>query len=791
LSINEAVNYGIKFHQAGDIDMAEKIYNEILIHVPNHIDILHLKGVIANQRGNFKEAARLINQAIKLIPDASKDNPAFSSFYQNIANAYFQDDDIENAKGAYKQALSLQPNNVDARFNYSKLLKDTRQYQQAIDELDTILTLMPTYTNVFAEKAKIYFELKRFDDAKSFFEKKLAVDSFDYEANMGLAKCHLELKEYESAKDILEKCTKLGHSLYEPYFWLANLHSSTGMASEAIVSYQRCLEKKPDFVPALINLANIYKTQKQTQKAAELLTQAVSIEPENYEVNFSLGATYVDQNKLDSAVEYFSKANKIKPSTQGSLALAKTLERCGKRAEAKAIFESICDTDAQNLEALSHLIALKMDIFDHEGLGELKDRLLVLAQTCGGEGLNPFDICTKFQFIPPIQRKEYLQNYCEKAFGGLQQEYAGRYDFSKRAKSERLKIGFLSSDYKDQATMHLACGMFEYFDRDNFEVYALALGYDKNSYYYTRVFENVEHFVDLTNISYIEVADKIYALGIDILIDLNSHSNGSMMETLSIRPAPTQITYLYHPSTSGAKFMDYCLVDDIVAPFGDSDLFTEKLLYLPDCYQVNDAKQPISQRIFSKTELGFNEEDFIFCCFNAAWKIEDDIFAVWMRLLSKVPHSKLWLLRFNDEACVNIKKRAIALGVDESRIVFADNMTKDEHLARLKIADLFLDTRPYNAHTTASDALYVGIPLITMKGDSFASRVAESLLANVALEKLAAKNLVEYEEEVLKLAISKDKIAELKSFLSQTARNSKLFDTNRFVNNLESILKKI
>jgi protein O-GlcNAc transferase len=276
------------------------------------------------------------------------------------------------------------------------------------------------------------------------------------------------------------------------------------------------------------------------------------------------------------------------------------------------------------------------------------------------------------------------------------------------------------------------------------------------------------------------------------LIDLNSHSNGAMMEALALKPAPTQITYLYHPSTSGAKFMDYCLVDEVVASMQDMELFSEKLLYLPDCYQVNDGKQPISDKAYSKTELGFGTDDFIFCCFNAPWKIEADIFEIWMRILDKTPNAKLWLLRFNDTACENIKKAATNAGIDSARIVFADNMPKDEHLARLRIADLLLDTRPYNAHTTASDALFVGVPVLTVRGDSFASRVAESLLVNAGLGKeLVAKDLCEYEQMALVLAASNDEIAKYKSFLNAHAKTCALFDTKKFVSGLETVLKRV
>jgi predicted O-linked N-acetylglucosamine transferase (SPINDLY family) len=291
------------------------------------------------------------------------------------------------------------------------------------------------------------------------------------------------------------------------------------------------------------------------------------------------------------------------------------------------------------------------------------------------------------------------------------------------------------------------------------------------------------------------VAQKIADEGVDIAVDLMGLTANAPTEIFARRPAPVQLNYLGYPGTTGADFMDYILADAVVAPLSQQEFYAEKILHLPDCYQPNDSNRPLPPAHLSlemgRAEAGLPAHGFVFCCFNNSWKINPPLFDIWMRLLKSVPGSVLWLIEDNQEAAANLRRAAAARGMAEIRLVFAPRVASEAHLARHRLADLFLDTLPYNAHTTASDALWTGVPLITVLGEGFAGRVAASLLSAVGLPELIAENLDDYEKLALALARDPASLAGLKKKLEANRLIAPLFDTARFTRNLEAAYEKM
>ena len=317
---------------------------------------------------------------------------------------------------------------------------------------------------------------------------------------------------------------------------------------------------------------------------------------------------------------------------------------------------------------------------------------------------------------------------------------------------DKVRIAYLSADFHQHATAYLMAELFERHDRSRFEIIGVSLGRDDNSEMRKRLVAAFDQFHDVRAKNDEEVAKLLHDLQVDIAIDLKGYTRDARPGILAYRPAPIQASYLGFPGTMGAEFIDYIIADKTVAPFEHQPFYTEKIVHLPDCYQVNDSKRKIAERTPTRQEAGLPEQGFVFCCFNNNWKITPDVFGVWMRLLHAVEGSVLWLFGDNESAERNLRVEAQARGIDPSRLVFAGRLPLEEHLARHRLADLFLDTLPCNAHTTASDALWAGLPVLTREGTAFAGRVAASLLYAVGLPELVTHSIEDYEALALRLA---------------------------------------
>lgn len=355
-----------------------------------------------------------------------------------------------------------------------------------------------------------------------------------------------------------------------------------------------------------------------------------------------------------------------------------------------------------------------------------------------------------------------------------------------RYNHDKIRIAYLSADYYQHATAYLMAELFKRHDRSRFELFAISFGSENTSPMGQRLVKAFDRFIDVNQMSDLEVARQLRSMEIDIAVDLKGYTKNNRKQILAYRPAPIQVNYLGYPSTMGADFIDYILVDPFIVPPDQQPHFTEKLVHLPECYQVNDSKRIIANRTPLRQECGLPEQGFVFCCFNNSYKITPTFFDIWMRLLKAVPGSVLWLLSKNKLMEENLRREAQARGVNPERLVFSPQQKLPEHLARHRLADLFLDTLPCNAHTTASDALWAGLPVLTCAGKSFAARVAGSLLHAINLPELVTYNLEDYEGLALKLATQPDLLCQIKDKLKQNRLTTPLFDCDRFRQDIEA-----
>jgi predicted O-linked N-acetylglucosamine transferase (SPINDLY family) len=363
----------------------------------------------------------------------------------------------------------------------------------------------------------------------------------------------------------------------------------------------------------------------------------------------------------------------------------------------------------------------------------------------------------------------------------------------KNYNKKKIRIGYYSACFHNHAISHLIAELLETHDKKKFEIYGFSFGLNLNDQYRQRLSKSFDCFYIVNYLSDREVALLSRKIGIDIAIDLNGYTSDCRPNIFSYRCAPIQVNYLGYPGSMGVSYMDYIIADKTVIPKNINNLYSEKIIYLPNSYQPNDTKRKISNKIFTKKELNLPENSFIFCCFNNAYKILPEVFNIWMEILKNVENSVIWLLEDSENSIVskNLKKEARARGVSDHRLIFSQKVTIDEHLARLKLADLFLDTFPYNAHTTCTDALWAGVPVLTYSGKSFASRVAASLLNTLGLEELVTDSLDKYKTIAIKLSKNKNELFLIREKLLNSKIISPLFNTSLFAKNLEKSYKII
>ncbi len=351
---------------------------------------------------------------------------------------------------------------------------------------------------------------------------------------------------------------------------------------------------------------------------------------------------------------------------------------------------------------------------------------------------------------------------------------------------KRLRIGYLSSDFHDHATAHLTSGIYGQHDRERFEIYAYSIGHPDDSPYRRKIVAGCDHFAELQDKNADEIARRITSDGIDILVDLKGYCGGSRPEILALRPAKIQVNYLGYPGTMGAHFIDYLVADPIVIPPEHEIDYSERIIRLPNTYQATDDQQALTEITMNRVAVGLPESAFVFCCFNTPTKVDQRSFACWMEILARVPHSVLWLLKTIPEVTHNLAAAAKAARIDHERIIFAPRLPKAEHLGRLRLADLMLDTFCCNAHTTATDALWAGLPLITLTGETFSSRVATSLLHAAGLPELAARSESDFIQLAINLANDVFRLQALRHRLD-TSKYHTLFSTRKFVRDLEDV----
>lgn len=738
---------GMRYHHQGDLKRAKDAYRRVLNAQPKHADALHLLGVIALQTSTPDKALKYIDKAISV-------NAKIAEYQLNKGLALKALGRLREAEKSIKKAIKLKPELSVAYFNLSSIQLMSRKWCDAKQNLQKTLELEPDHIEACNSLGILLKNQGQLEEAEAIFLKTLSIKS-----------------QYPEALNNL-----------------ANVYHLLGKFDQAIDCYDKVLNLKPDDVATLSNLANVFLELGYFDRALANYQKVIQAYPQSAEAYYNMGNALTAKGQLDLAISNYHKAltfNADYAEIHNNLGSALVLQ--GNLVAAAASFKRALEVNNSYSEALDNLIDVQLKVCDWSGLAGLRQRLLEPVLDNGENIANPprpFLVTRLPLPVTDAERQTIARVMTHKKVQRFSQ-YQQTFDLQQRRRDKKcLRIAYISTDFNDHATSHLIHDLFALHNRAQFDVFAYSIGKDDESDYRQKIVQSCDVFTDVKNEHAVDIAKRIYHDEIDLLVDLNGHTASNRIEIFSLRPAPVQITYLGFPSTTGADFFDYVITDKIVTPAEKQVFFDETFVYMPHSYQVNSERK-VASEIPSRKECGLPEQGFVFCCFNNHYKIEPMIFEIWARILSRVPDSVLWLLGGPSALTDNLRKQAQKYDFAPERLVFAQRVPIPQHLARHFNADLFLDTYYYNAHTTASDALWCGLPVITCPGDSFASRVGQSLVTAAGIPELAVTDFAAYEDTAVRLACNPDELRTLKQRLLKQRPSSPLFDTARFVSNLE------
>jgi predicted O-linked N-acetylglucosamine transferase (SPINDLY family) len=748
---------------------------------------LFVAGTSALEKMDLASAEVYLTECLKLIPDRESTKINLSVLFLLKADHQADLGCFSDALFSYEQAISFNNRNAIAWSNKGAILSDQfKRPHDAIDCFVTAIKLFPKYANAYLNLGVAYNETLQFERALQSCDSAISIEPSMFEAyyNRGVAlyalnRCEEALASYEYSLSLnpnyAEAWNNRGIALsalnrheaalgsYDRAIELkleyAEAWNNRGVAlndlrrhKEALASYKRSIELKPDYAEAWNSRGNVLHDLKNYEEALASYEHSIELNPNCAEAWNNRGITLSDLKRYEDAIVSYQQALKLRPDSNFLL---------GTLVHAQM---KVCDWANLNIR----LTDLETGI---EG---------------GHKSSSPLPILGLLD-NPKLQRLA-TEIYTSEMYRPSSQLNP----ITKRARGDKIRIGYFSMDFREHPVSYLTADLFELHDRKRFDVCAFSYGANTKDKMYQRLQRSFDKFVDVHSYTEIDIALLAREMKIDIAIDLGGHTKDSRPKIFTERAAPIQVNYLGYAGTWGHSCMNYFIGDKNTITSDNRDYFSERIIYMPHQFLVNPISRPISNRIIFRKDFGLPDEKIVFCCFNNSWKITPTMFACWMRILARVPGSVLWLYAENSSVSANLLIEASAQGISRDRLIFAERLPDIcDHLARYQLADLFLDTLPYNAHTTASDALWAGLPVVTVSGRSFSSRVAASLLRNIGLAELITNSFEQYEALAIQLAGDPDRVRTLKDRLRCNRATSTLFDTPRFTRYLESAYQEI
>jgi protein O-GlcNAc transferase len=693
------------------------------------------------EKGDFAEAEQCF---IRTLTYAPRSVPTLS----NLALVQFKQRKFSHCIATAKSLIEIDENNFGAYEFLSSCQNELGDYQNALYFCDKSLEIDPTVAEAHCNRASCLNSLNRFEEAIESCNRALSIAPLFAHAILNRGNARKGLKRHEEAFADYDKTLSIKPDLAEAWLGRGNVFYDLKRYDEALSDYDKALSIKPDLAEAWLGRGNVFDSLTRYDEASAAYDKALSFKRDLPGAWKGRGAVSIRLKRYDEAIAAYDRALQLKPDLN--------------YVEGDRIYAKLLSCNWTNLKPeCDHLVA-----------GIAANKLAA----------HPFHLA----LVPSsaADRLKCAKMYCESEFPSRTQFWRGE-----RYGHDRIRVAYLSSDYRNHPISYAIAELFHLHDRKKFEVVGVSFGLDDKSEIRSKVMNSLDQFHDVQSMTDAGIAELIKRLEIDIAVDLNNYTDFSRSGILARRPAPIQVSHLGYPGTMGNDWIDYAIVDKFVLPAGQEKYWTERLVYMPESYHPHDTitKRNMPTQIPTRIQVGLPERAFVLCCFNNYSKLTPAAFQVWMRLLMAIDHGVLWLSSANETICTHLRNAAATAGVDPARLIFASKLERmEDHLSRHRAADLFLDTFVYNAHTTAADALWAGLPVVTCSGETFPARVAGSFLRAIGLQELITESEEGYEALVLSLARNPGRLREIKAKLASNRDTYPLFDMGRFTRHLES-----
>ncbi len=739
LSSELLLEQALTLHRHGQLPQAGAVYRQILAHDSGHLDALQLLGALEMQLGRHEAAVDLLRRAVAKAPEAA-------GLHCNLGLA----------------------------------LHELGRHAEALDALDRALALRPGFVEALNNKGNVLRRLGRLEEALSCLERVVGLRPDFPEALYNLGCTLMDLQRPGEALDCLSRCLRLNPDQFGAHLQSGIALLELGRPQEALVCCERHLRSVPDDAEAHFYRGNALLELRRPEEAVACYRRALIARNDIAEIHYNLGNALVEIERHEDALAAYEQALKARPGyVEAQYNRAGILQELGRHQEAAAAFEALMALAPEHRFTVGKLLHSRKFCCDWNAY---EDRVADILEALRSDRAKdaPFSFLALSHDAAAQLRcaRIYADNWYPTAKSPL---WTGE-----RYRHDRIRVAYVSADLREHPVAYLLAGVLEAHDRTRFETIAISFGPRQDSAMGRRVAAAFDQFHEVSRMRDAQTAALMRDLEVDIAVDLMGYTQNNRTGIFAMRPAPIQVNYLGFPGSMGASYMDYIIADPFVIPEEAHAHYSEQVVWMPHCFQANDDQRQIAPVRPSRSEAGLPEDGLVFCAFNNVYKFNPTLFDVWMRLLRAVPGSVLWLA--TDAACVreNLANEARRRGVNPDRLVYSPRLPYAEHLARFGLADLFLDTLPFNAGTTASDALWAGVPVLTCSGEAFAARMAGSLLKAVGLPELITHSLEEYEALALKLASSPSLLSGLRDRLARNRTAAPLFDTPRFCRHLET-----
>jgi protein O-GlcNAc transferase len=728
----------LALHRQSRLAEAQAVCAQIVQLDPQDARAWHLQGLIALQSGQPDRALSFLNLS-------ARHGPSNAAVHNEIGNAFLSLEHLDAAAAAYERAIAINPTSAQYHINRGNVLCRLQRFDAAILSFEATIALDPSFAGGYYNKGLALYSLQRLQASIADFDRAVALDPRHARAHCARGNALGGLELYREAVQSYDNAIVCRFDYAEAHAGRGDALLALEEYAAAVASFDAALALQPADANTHNNRGNALYQLGKSAEALASYESALTLRPEYAGVNFNCGQMLTELGRHAEAVASFERAMALNgelPYVRGDLLLAS---------------RKICDWR------------------EHER--RLQD---IVSRVEKGE-----PVATPFAMLAlcdsALLQKQAAENWIHRNAmpTGLTPQTA------RRAGRERLHIGYFSADFRDHPIARLSAELFEMHDRSCFEISAFSIGPPAQGEMRERLERAFDRFSDVQNISAAKIAALSRRLEVDIAVDLTGLTTQCRPRIFAERAAPIQVSYLGYLGTSGAPWMDYVIADPTLVPPAMRANYTEHIAYLPS-YQINDSKRVSADRTFHRTELGLPPTGFVFCCLNASYKITPAVFTIWMRILSRVPDAVLFLYAESTAAADNLRREARARHIDEKRLVFAARLAIRDHLARYRIADLFLDTLPYNAGTTASDALWSGLPVLTRLGETFAGRMGASLLASLGMSELITSTDAQYEEQAIALATQPGRLSFIKQRLAERIATAPLFDSRRHTMTMEA-----